>query len=1083
MGRLYDAYVEVGPRFTGFGDIKKQGDAAGKEYGKALAEAAAKAAQANVRKLGEALAKARSGEADAAGKVRIAEQKLAETRAQSNVKLSQITAAEEALAAAQRKSAAASGTAKSAAEALQKGREQAARAADDVGKNAGGRFTKALRGAMSKSDKDGAQVATRFGVGFNGAIGGIVSRSAGVFAAGFAAIQGAKVFASFINDARESAKVARVSAQVVKSTGGAAKITATQVGNLATAISNKTGADDEAIQSGENLLLTFTNVRNEVGKNNDIFNRASKAAVDMASAMNNGVVDANGLKAANIQLGKALNDPIKGVTALQKVGVSFTQKQKDQIKTLVESGHTLKAQKIILAEVNKEFGGAAAAAADPLTRLKTILGNVSESLGGLLLPVVNKVANFIGDTFVPGIYALGSAFQGEGITSDGFVGGMERIGVKARVVFDFFKAEVLPRLRDFAGFIKSEVIPRLSDFAGFITGKVIPTIAMLVTNMVTTLRPAAEQVFGFLQKVVAAVIPHLRDLAGWIGDKLVPKIVEMANWVTKTKDFFVPFVATILALVAGIKIVVLATRAWAAIQAAMNVVLAANPIGLVVIGIAALVAGIIWAFKNVGWFHDALVGAFQGIQKAAQTFAPLVKAAIDVVVAVFKLWWNYYAKPILTAFWQLLQFAWGKAQQFATVVSAAFNAIKEPARVAIKFVIDTFLNMVETVLKGAAKAFGWVPDLGDKLKNAAKAFGTFRDQVNAKLDGIKDQNVNVALTLQDKINAKQVNKAVQNNLTRRGISQFAVGGDVTGGTPGVDSVPALLMPGEHVLTKDDVKAMGGQQAVYSFRGQLHKFAAGGAVDFNVNSKVRNPDAADTAVGKANAYISRTASAIGSAVKAALTPFSLGSAPSGPPGAVQSFRGEKLNSRTIGMLLAAERILGRQFRIMQGSYSTRVAASGGTHSGGGAMDTDGPGGWDRAVSALRASGFASWHRTPAQGPWGHHIHSIAIGDSSASPSAKAQVKSFLRGGNGLGSGMAMGGAVLPVKKYDTGGMWPPGTFGYNGTGKPEVVRTAEQEARLGGPLQVRVFIGQRELTDIVRVEIDEKNRQAANSFNL
>ena len=76
MGRLYDAFVEVGPRFTGFGDIKKQGDAAGKEYGKALAEAAAKAAQANVRKLGEALAKARSGEADAAGKVRIAGQRL-----------------------------------------------------------------------------------------------------------------------------------------------------------------------------------------------------------------------------------------------------------------------------------------------------------------------------------------------------------------------------------------------------------------------------------------------------------------------------------------------------------------------------------------------------------------------------------------------------------------------------------------------------------------------------------------------------------------------------------------------------------------------------------------------------------------------------------------------------------------------------------------------------------------------------------------------------------------------------------------------------------------------------------------------
>ena len=1057
MGRLFDAYVEVGGRLN-FGDVKAEGAKAGQAYGKSLAEAASKAAAANVRKLGEALAKARSGEADAAGKVRVAEQKLAETRAQSNGKLSQITAAEEALAAAQRKSAAASGTAKSAAEALQKGREQAARAADDVGKNAGGRFTKALRGAMSKSDKDGAQVATRFGVGFNGAIGGIVSRSAGVFAAGFAAIQGAKVFASFINDARESAKVARVSAQVVKSTGGAAKITADQMGNLATAISNKTGADDEAIQSGENLLATFTNVRNETGKGNDIFSRATQSAVDMAAAMNNGVVDANGLKSANIQLGKALNDPVKGVTALQKVGVSFTADQKKQIKTLVDSGQTLKAQKIILAEVGKEFGGAAAAASDPLTKLKTILGNVSESLGGLLLPTVDKVAKFIGGTMVPGIYALGSAFQGEGVTSDGFVGAMERIGVKARIVFDFFKAEVLPRLKDFGGFILHTVVPAL---------------VTLGTNLAATFGPALKDVFGFVRD---QVIPRLKDFASFVGDKIAPKLAELASSLSKNKDFLVPFAATIIAVVAGLK-------AWAIIQGILNVVLAANPIGLVVIGIAALVAGIIWAFKNVGWFHDALVGAFNGIRKAAETFAPLVKAAIDVVVAVFKLWWEYYAKPILTAFWTALKFAWERAQEFASVVAAAFNAIKEPARVAIKFVIDTFLGMVETVLTGAAKAFGWVPDLGDKLKNAAKAFGTFRDQVNNKLDGIKDQNVNVALTLQDKINAKQVNKAVQNNLARKGITQYAYGGSVTGGTPGVDSVPALMMPGEHVLTKDDVSAMGGQDSVYSFRRSLHKFASGGAVDFNINSKVRNPDAADSAVGKANAYISRTAQAIGSAVKAALTPFSAGNAPGGPPGAAQSFRGQTLNARTIKMLLSAESVLGRRFRIMQGSYSTRVAASGGTHSGGGAMDTDGPGGWDRAVSALRGAGFASWHRTPAQGPWGHHIHSIAIGDSSASPSAKAQVKAFLRGGDGLGHGMSLGGAVLPVKKYDTGGMWPPGTFGYNGTGKAEVVRTAEQEARLGGPLQVRVFIGQRELTDIVRVEIDEKNRQAANSFNL
>jgi hypothetical protein len=64
------------------------------------------------------------------------------------------------------------------------------------------------------------------------------------------------------------------------------------------------------------------------------------------------------MKSSAIQLGKALNDPIKGVTALQRVGVSFTQSQKDQIKTLVESGDTMDAQKIILGELSPRSSAA-----------------------------------------------------------------------------------------------------------------------------------------------------------------------------------------------------------------------------------------------------------------------------------------------------------------------------------------------------------------------------------------------------------------------------------------------------------------------------------------------------------------------------------------------------------------------------------------------------------------------------------------------------------------------------------------------------------------------------------------------------
>jgi acid phosphatase family membrane protein YuiD len=185
---------------------------------------------------------------------------------------------------------------------------------------------------------------------------------------------------------QESNKVAKQTQAVLKSTGGVANVTAREVSNLATAISRKTGVDDEAVASAENLLLTFTNVRNEAGKGNKVFNQTTKAAVDMGAALG---IDAT--KAA-MQLGKALNDPEKGVTKLMRSGVTFTDQQKEQIKTLQESGRTLDAQKIILREVTKEFGGSAAAQATSTDKLKVAFGNLEEDLGSGLAPAVDQIA-------------------------------------------------------------------------------------------------------------------------------------------------------------------------------------------------------------------------------------------------------------------------------------------------------------------------------------------------------------------------------------------------------------------------------------------------------------------------------------------------------------------------------------------------------------------------------------------------------------------------------------------------------------------------------------------------------------------
>jgi hypothetical protein len=214
---------------------------------------------------------------------------------------------------------------------------------------------------------------------------GAVAGAAAIVALGVSAFEAAA----------ESAKIGRETERVIRTTGAAAWTSASQVSELAGAISDKTGADDEAIQSGANLILTFTRVRNEVGKGNDVFDQATELALDMSTALG------TDMSSASIQLVKADNDPIKGLTALSKAGVSFTEQQKEQIKAFVEAGDVLSAQKVILAEVGKEFGGAAEAAGTPLDKLKVKLGNLQEEIGAKLIPAVDAAAGFLGDNLGP----------------------------------------------------------------------------------------------------------------------------------------------------------------------------------------------------------------------------------------------------------------------------------------------------------------------------------------------------------------------------------------------------------------------------------------------------------------------------------------------------------------------------------------------------------------------------------------------------------------------------------------------------------------------------------------------------------
>jgi predicted transcriptional regulator len=184
-----------------------------------------------------------------------------------------------------------------------------------------------------------------------------------------------------IDAAAEAEKIDAQLNAVLQSTGGAAGLTADELNNMASKLSMMSAVEDDAIKSGEALMLTFTGIGKET------FPGAMEAALDMSAALG------QDLKSSILQVGKALNDP-SGMGAMKRVGVSFTDAQIEMGKALFETGKKVEYQQLVMAELNKEFGGSAAAAADTyagkVQKLQNSVGNLGEAFGGVLLPPLTE---------------------------------------------------------------------------------------------------------------------------------------------------------------------------------------------------------------------------------------------------------------------------------------------------------------------------------------------------------------------------------------------------------------------------------------------------------------------------------------------------------------------------------------------------------------------------------------------------------------------------------------------------------------------------------------------------------------------
>jgi len=314
------------------------------------------------------------------------------------------------------------------------------------------------------------------------------------------------------NELSESVRVAAQTRQALRSTGGQANVTARQIDQLANSLLQKTGVDDEAIKSGENLLLTFTRVRNEAGKGNDVFNQTTRAALDMSAVLG------QDLQSSVLQLGKALNDPVTGMTALRRVGVLLTKDTQEQIKTLVQHGKLLEAQKIILREVTTEFGGQAAAqerAKGGIDVLRESVRNLSADFLRGLLPSVRQLIGSLQRS----VNEFASNKQAQARFRDTVIGVAKAIG------------QVIGVIRTVVGLLgglKNTLVVLVGAWAGFKAAGIASALAVRAANIaaafgVSTAWKAALVSTGWGALAIAAgiaasyIITHWSKVKGWFA--------------------------------------------------------------------------------------------------------------------------------------------------------------------------------------------------------------------------------------------------------------------------------------------------------------------------------------------------------------------------------------------------------------------------------------------------------------------------------------------------------------------------------------------------------------------------------------
>jgi hypothetical protein len=374
--------------------------------------------------------------------------------------------------------------------------------------------------------------------------------------------------------------------------------------------------DADVVKATQTKLATFGNLTSSVNQAGGAFDRATLAALDLAAA-GFGTAEGNA-----VQLGKALQDPIKGLTSLTKSGVTFTDQQKEQIKALTESGRGFEAQNMILAAIEKQVGGTAAASASSFEKIRLSLMATADEIGLAVLPMVEQFTAILVSDVLPTatrlIQQVTNAF------------GRLSPQMQTAVVAGIAMTAALGPVVSIAGKLVSGVGAAANGIL-FMSKQSVAAVGGL-RNFATGLTNARAGSSAFatpMMRAGGAIRTAALATKGFIVDlarQTAAMAANAARWIASTAAMIAHKTASLA--------VSAATKAAALAQWALNVAMTANPIGIVVVAIGALVAALVLLFRNNETVRKAFTAAWQAIKNAAAAAFNWVKSNWPLLLGI-----------------------------------------------------------------------------------------------------------------------------------------------------------------------------------------------------------------------------------------------------------------------------------------------------------------------------------------------------------------------------------------------------------------------------------------------------------------